>query len=193
MIDGFLRPHIQPILESAAPQFAQSGLTPNKLTLIAFALGLAGCFAIGMQAYLFGLVLILIDRGLNGVAGSIARQQGPTELGVMLDTLCDFILFGAFAFFFSMSMEGTGLAAAFLIFSYMAMGMANLSHAMATSKRGITDRPRGGIVENTEMIAFIVLCCVYPAGFAAIAAMFGIICWASAIVRTVKTVKLIKS
>ncbi len=192
MLDAILKPHLLPHLDKAAEKAAQGGLSANKLTLIAFAIGLTGCFFAAMQIYMLGLIFILLNRALNGIAGALARRAGPTDLGIMLDTLCDFIFFASFVFFFTLSAEGTSLAAAFLLFSYLVMGMTYLSHAAAGATRG-NPRPRGGIIENAEMTAFMILCCVYPAGFAAFAALFGLICLASAVLRFAAALKTLRS
>lgn len=193
MIDTLLRPHFVSVIDSIAAKTEQSGLTANKLTLMAFAFGLAGCFAVGMQIYGLGLILILLNRFIDGLAGSIARKNGPTEYDTILDALCDYMLFAGFAFLFSLSATGTMLASTLLIFSYLAMGMAYLAHAWVMAKRNMQGLPSGGIVENGEMIVFIALCCVLPAYYAAFASVFALLCWATAILRFIaasKTAKL---
>lgn len=183
MIDTLLRSRLLPVIDGMAAKTAQSGLTANKLTLIGFSFSLAGCFAVGMQAYPFGLLLLLIGRYLDGLAGAIARLNGTTDTGTVIDILCDYIAFGAFAFFFSLSATETMLASTIFIFSLLAMGMAYLAHAWILAKRNIAGMPRGGLVENGEMIVFMIVCCLYPPGYAAVAALFSLLCWTTAVLR----------
>jgi phosphatidylglycerophosphate synthase len=193
MIDSFLRPHVLPFMDSIAAKTVQGGLSANKLTLIAYMIGMIGCFAVAMQAYPFGLVLLLLNRFIDGLAESAARQNGITEFGTILDTLCDYLVFAGFAFFFSLSAMETILASAFLILSYLAMGMAYMAHAWVLAKKNIPDMPHGGIVGNSEMIIFISLCCLYPPLYAGFAAVFALLCWTTAALRFLAAVKTIRS
>ncbi len=189
MIDTLLRPNLLPVIDGMAAKTAQSGLTANKLTLMGFALSFGGCFAIGMQAYPFGLLLLLIGRYLDGLAGAVARQNGTTEAGTILDILCDYLVFASFAFFFSLSATETMLASTLFIFSLLAMGMAYLAHAWVLAKKNVAEMPRGGLVENGEMIVFIMICCLYPPGYAAVTALFALLCWTTAILRFIAALK----
>lgn len=189
MIDTLLRPHFLPVIDGMAAKTAQGGLTANKLTLIGFAFGIGGCFAIGMQAYAFGLMLILIGRFMDGLAGSIARQTGTTDFGTILDLYLDYMLFAAFSFFFSLSAMETMLASTLFIFSLLAMGTAYLAHAWVLAKKNVAEMPRGGLIENGEMIVFMAVCCLYPPGYAAVAALFALLCWTTAVLRFVKALK----
>lgn len=193
MIDTIARARVLPLIDSMAVRVLQSGLTANKLTLIAFALGLAGCFTVGMQSYALGLALLLAGRFVDGLAGSVARTNGITEKGTVLDVLCDYIIFGAFAFLFSLSMTSTMLASTLLIFSYLAMGMAYLAHAWVLAKKNINEMPHGGIVENGEMILFLCASCLFPLYYAAFAALFALLCWTTAILRFIAILKTLKS
>jgi phosphatidylglycerophosphate synthase len=183
MIDTLLRPHLLPVIDTMAAKVAQSGFSANQLTLIAFAFGIAGCFAVGMQAYPLGLLLLLLNRFLDALAGSIARKSGVTDFGTILDLLCDYLIFAGFAFLFSLSAMETMMASTFLIFSFLAMGMAYFAHAWILARKNIADMPRGGIVQNGEMIVFIALACLMPAYYAAFAAVFALLCWVTAILR----------
>jgi phosphatidylglycerophosphate synthase len=183
MIDTLLRPHLLPLIDTVAAKVAQSGYSANKLTLIAFTLGLAGCFAVGMQIYALGLLLLMLNRFLDALAGSIARQSVLTDFGTILDLLCDYLIFAGFAFLFSLSAMETMMASTFLIFSFLAMGMAYFAHAWILARRNIPEMPRGGIVQNGEMIIFIALACALPAYYAAFAAVFALLCWVTAILR----------
>lgn len=183
MIDTLARPRLIPVIDTISSKILQAGFGANKLTFIAFAFGLAGCFAVGMQQYSLGLLLLLLNRVIDGIAGSVARQNGTTEFGTILDTLCDYLVFAGFAFFFSLSATETVLATTLLIFSYLAMGLSYFAHAWVMAKKNIAGMPSGGLVENGEMILFITLCCLLPAYYAAFAAVFALLCWATAILR----------
>lgn len=61
--------------------------------------------AIGLGAFGWGLVLILLNRLFDGLDGAVARAAGPTDLGGYLDIVADF------AFYVSVPV-GSGFAAA---------------------------------------------------------------------------------
>lgn len=192
MIDTLLRRRVVPLIDGVAAKTEQSGFTANKLTLIAFAVGLAGCFAVGMQIYGLGLILLLLNRFIAGLGGAVARKNGPTELGTMLDMLCDYLIFAGFAFLFALSASGTILASTLLIFSYLAMGMTYMAHAWVMAKKNMPGLPACDIIENGEMIVFMILCCVLPDYFAAFAVVFALLCWTTAILRFNQAVKSAK-
>jgi phosphatidylserine synthase len=193
MIDGLFRQPVNTLMDKWAQRVLQGGLSANKLTLFAFALGLTGCFAAAMQVYPLALLLILINRFLDGLAGAVARRSDVTALGSYLDLLCDFVVFGAFVFLFTLGERGTSLAAAFLLFSYMAMMVAYLAQTTFMTRENPLQTPRGGLVENGEMIVFMVACCLYPPGFAAFAVLFGLMCFTTTVLRVAAAVRTLKS
>ena len=192
MIDRLARPHLVPVLDSLALKTSQAGLSANKLTVIAFVIGLAGCFTVGMQLYAFGFVLLLLNRFLDGLAGAVARHQGVTEAGTVLDIVCDYLVFAGFAFFFSLSAMETMLASTLLVFSFLAMGLSYMAHAWVMAKKNMAGLPSGGLVENGEMIVFIALCCILPSYYAAFATVFALLCWTTAALRFTAAVKSAK-
>ena len=191
MLDSLIKPHLAPIMDNMAPKIAQSGLTANNLTLIGFVFGFTGCFLVGMQIYPIGLALLLLGFFFDGLDGAVARVTKETELGTFLDMISGVILFAAFPFFFMLSAPGHSMAAAILLFSYLLMGVINLSYDFFALKKGAA-AAKGGLVETSEIIVFITLCCLYPPGFSAFAAMLALMCLATAMIRLAATIKLLK-
>lgn len=192
MLDGLIRKNAGPVLDRWAGRILQSGLTANKLTLIGCLFGFIACFCAAMQVYLLALLLILLNRLMAAMAGSVARITAITALGSYLDLVCDFFVFGAFAFFFSLGFTNTSLAAAFLIFSYLVMIVAYLGQTTFAARADILDLPQGGLVEKTEMTVFMLLCCLMPPLFAAFAPLFALLCWTAAVWRILTTIRLLK-
>lgn len=188
MLDGLLRPHIEPVLNSWAGRVVAGGLTPNKLTLIGFGFGIAAGFAVAMQIYLLGLLLILLNRFFDGLAGAAAKSNGITPLGSYLDIICDFLVMASFVFLFSLGVSSSSLAAAFVIFSYLSMAVAYLAFTTFWTRDNLLATPRGGLVENTEVILFMIVCCIYPAGFPAVGAIFGLLCFTTAAMRVATSI-----
>ncbi len=93
MFDAKLRQLIDPPLNATARWVAGSGVSANALTIFGAMVGLAAAIAIGQQHFSVALVLILLNRILDGVDGAVARINGPTEFGGYLDTLADFLFY----------------------------------------------------------------------------------------------------
>lgn len=192
MLDARLRRLIDPPLERLSGALARTGLSANAATLVGFALGLCALAAIAQEAYLTGLGLILFNRLLDGLDGALARRQGATDLGGFLDIVLDFIFYAGVPFAFALAdPEANGLAAAFLVFSFVGTGSSFLAYAIMAAKRGVSTELRGsksiyylgGLTEGTETIAAFVLCCLFPAFFPVIAWAFGALCWLTTATR----------
>lgn len=191
MLDAALRRLIDPPLNRAGRRLAEVGITANAVTLAGFALGLAAVPAIALESYGLGLLLILLNRLSDGLDGAVARVRGPSDLGGFLDIVCDFIIYAAVVFAFALAAPERGLAAAFLIFSFVGTGSSFLAYAIVAAKRGLTTSLRGekslyylgGLTEGTETIALFVLLCLFPSAFAPLAYGFGALCWLTTAAR----------
>jgi len=186
MLDSLIRPKIEPFLDRMAGEVAKQGLSANHVTLIGFCTGMAGCVAAGFHGYLAALLLILVGRLCDGLDGAVARQQGRvSDFGGFADIVADFILYAGFVFFFALGAPHHTLAAAFLLFSYMGTASTFLAYSIIAGKRGMETSRNGeksffhasGLVEGSETIAFMVLCCLFPDAFSALAVLFGLLCW----------------
>lgn len=191
MLDSLIRPHLVPVMDNMAVKVAESKLTANQITLVGLFLGFLGCFFVGLQLYALGLVLLAIWFFLDGLDGAVARATIQTELGAYWGMMTKVILFAAFPFFFALSQTEHSLAAASLLFSYVLMGMTNLAYDFFALKKGAAEARRG-IVENGEIMVFMVICCIYPDGFSAFAAFMALLNLAATFVRMGLTVKLLK-
>jgi phosphatidylserine synthase len=192
MIDALIRPYIAPPLDNAAKKIAQGGISANMLTVIGFALGFVGCFLVGMHTYTAGLLFLLLALLFDGLDGAVARATQSTELGAYLDMMSGVILFAAFPFFFMLSAPEHSMATAILLLTFLMMGMANLAYDYFAMKKGAAPA-KSGLVETGEMSVFVVLCCLYPAGFSFFAAALALISLTAAVIRMTLTVKLLKS
>lgn len=191
MIDSLIRPHIESTMDKMAVKVAQSGLSANKLTLIGFVLGFIGCFLVALQMYLPGLLFLLLALFFDGLDGAVARMTQPTELGAYLDMMSGVTLFALFPFFFMMSGPEHAMAAGMLLLGLLLMGMTNLAYDYFAMKNGAPPA-KSGLVETSEIALFIILSCVYPAGFSFFAAALALMSVIAAIMRASRTIKLLK-
>ena len=131
------------------------------------------------------LAAILVNRLADGLDGAVARHTALTDFGGYLDIVCDFIVYAAVAFGFALARPENALPAAFLILSFVGTGTSFLAFAILAAKRGLVSEVRGrkslyylgGLTEGTETIAVFAAFCLFPRAFAALAYVFGALCW----------------
>ena len=201
MLDARLRRLIDPPLDRLSAPLAARGVSANAVTVAGFALGLAAAAAIASRAWLLGLALLLLNRLCDGLDGAVARRRGLTDLGGFLDIVLDFLIYAAVPFAFALAdPAANGLAAAFLIFSFVGTGSSFLAYAIMAARRGVSTELRGrkslyylgGLTEGTETILAFVLACLWPALFPGIALIFGLLCWLTTATRIAVAVQTLR-
>ncbi|QFS84974.1 Inner membrane protein YnjF (plasmid) [Roseivivax sp. THAF40] len=192
MLDARIRPLIDPPLDAAGRKLAAIGATPNAVTLAGLALGLlsAGMIAAGLT--LWALVPLLASRLADGLDGAVARASRKTDFGGYLDIACDFLFYGAVPLaFVLLDPAQNGLAGAFLLAAFYFNGTSFLGFAILAEKRGMETSAQGskslyfsnGLLEGTETIVFFVILCLFETHFAALAWVFGTLCYLTATLR----------
>ncbi len=185
MLDGSVRPLIDPPLNAAGMLLARLGVGANAITLVGFLLGGCACAAIAQSQFPVALALMAANRVLDGLDGAVARRRGPTDLGGYLDIVCDMIFYSGVPFAFLLRDPADAAPAAFLMLSFMGTGASFLAYAAIAAKRGENTRAQGvksmyysfGLMEGTETIAFFAAFCLWPGYFAPLAWVFGCLCW----------------
>jgi phosphatidylglycerophosphate synthase len=189
MLDGIMRKAIDPVLNRWGQGVARRGIGADQVTVAGLALGLAAALLIALGAPGWALFPLLASRLADGLDGAVARATRKTDFGGYLDITADFLFYGAVPFgFVALDPGANGLAGSFLLLSFYVNGTSFLGYAvlaekqkLRTSSRGINSLYfTGGLLEGTETIAFFVLLCLWPAGFAALAWAFGVLCFVTA-------------
>ena len=165
MIDSFVKHITQNILSGWSNKISQSGMDDKKLIYFSFFFGVLSCLCVAFQAYMPALIFIALNRFFDSLAYGLNSHSN-------LVSIFDVSFFGGFIFFFSFGTTNTSMAALCLMFTY-------LLRLACTQKPSV----QKNIVENTEIIIFMILCCLFPQIFAAIAILFAIICMVDAIKR----------
>ena len=186
MLDRFALPLFAAPHRLVAKACLRVNLSPNFVTLTGAAIGLAAAPLIAMHCYLWALSLIVINRFLDGVDGTMARTSatGPTDRGVFLDIVCDFLFYAAVPLGFAFADPNNALPAAVLLASFIGTGSSFLAFAAVTVKRGTVSPSYpnkgiyylGGLTEGTETIIAFCAMCVWPQHFAVIAYGFAAAC-----------------
>ena len=192
MLDGLLRKLIDPPLNTVGRRIAAGGIGADFVTLVGLGFGLlaAAIIAAGWSTWV-ALVPLLVSRLADGLDGAVARASAKTDFGGFLDIGCDFLFYGAIPFAFVLREDANGMAGAFLLMTFYANGATFLAYAVLAEKRSMTSTARGekslyftaGLMEGSETIAFFVLLCLWPEGFAPLAWIFGALCLATALAR----------
>jgi len=70
------------------------GVHPSLISIVAFGVGLLSAVLVWQQQYLWGLLLWLLNRLLDGLDGTFARANGQqSDLGAYLDIVFDFTIY----------------------------------------------------------------------------------------------------
>lgn len=193
MFDSIIKNTLDSTLRKTADKLnTAAGIGPNQITIYGFVIGLVGCIAIGLQSYMLGLFLILLNRLADGLDGTVSRfdtheegtMKGP--FGTYLDIILNMVFFGAFVFLFALSAPEQSIGAAFLLFSLIGLFATDLGDYMFSeenirSERSFVHPTR--LVECTEITLFIAFVCFYPETFSAMAVILGMMCWVTAFSR----------
>ena len=167
-------------------------LSANFVTVIGAAIGLAAAPLIAMHCYGWALTLILVNRFLDGVDGTMARMIGPTDRGAFLDIACDFLVYATLPLGFAFANPAANaLAAALLLASFIGTSTSFLAFAAIAAKRGESNPnyPNkgiyylGGLTEGTETIIAFCAMCLWPKHFAVIAYVFAAACAVTTVTR----------
>ena len=193
MLDGVMRPMIDPALNRWGKKLAARGWSADAMTLVGLAIGLASAamIAVGLPGWA-ALFPLIFSRLADGLDGAIARATRRSDFGGYLDITCDFLFYGAVPLAFALrDPGGNAMAAAFLLLSFYVNGASFLGYAVLAEKRGMSSDSRGlkslyftaGLLEGTETILFFAVICLWPDWFASLAWGFGALCFVTATSR----------
>ncbi len=192
MIDRRLQPLLRLLYAAPARWLTRYGISADMLSIVGFVIGLIGAGFIASQAFWSGLVLLLVNRTMDGLDGAVARLVGPTDRGAFLDIALDFLFYAAVPFAFALANPAAnGLAATALLFGFVGTTSSFLAFASVETRRGSTPiafpnkgiHYLGGITEGFETIVFFTLMCVWPGAFASLALVFAALCLATTVTR----------
>lgn len=197
MFDRAARRLVDPPLERLAATLAARGIGANAVTLLGFGFGLVAMGLAASQFYTLALLALALNRIADGLDGALARRTRVTDLGGYLDIVLDFIFYAGFVLAFALADPARGVAAAFLIFSFVGTGTSFLAFAIFATKRRIGMKGKGfhylsGLTEGTETILLFIFLCLFPTAFVPAAWIFGALCWATTFGRIMTTVERLR-
>jgi len=192
MLDAPVRRLIDPPLNLAGRRLARFGVSADLVTMIGLALGLLSAAMIWAGLPIWALVPLIASRLADGLDGAVARATQRTDFGGYLDITADFLFYAAVPLAFVLAdPTRNGAAGAFLLASFYFNGASFLGFAIVAARRGLETSAQGlkslyysnGLLEGTETILFFVALCLFPGSFAALAWVFGALCFVSGALR----------
>jgi phosphatidylglycerophosphate synthase len=193
MFDALLRPLIDRPLDAAGRTLARRGITANSVTLGGALIGLGAALAIGNSHYGLGLLLITLNRLLDGLDGAVARATQRSDAGGYLDSICDYLFYAAVPLAFAWANPAhNALPGAALLASFVLTCASFLAFAAIAGQRGLASSAQGqksffysrGLIEGTETIACFIAMTLWPANFPMLAWTFAGLCVLTAAQRS---------
>jgi phosphatidylglycerophosphate synthase len=192
MIDARILPLQKAALQPIAEFLAHRGVRADQISLVGFVGGLGAFAALCFGYWLVALLLILVNRALDGLDGAVARIKGPTDRGAYLDIALDMVFYALIPLGFAVAVpEMNALPAAVLIVSFVGTGSSFLAFSAVAAKLGrkAPEFPTkgiyyaGGLAEGFETIAVFVAMCLFPWHFPLIAYGFAALCGVTTVIR----------
>ena len=192
MMDRWMIARLRPGLDAGAGMLVRAGVGADAISWTGFALGLGAAFCIAQQAFVAGLVMLLLSRLLDGLDGAVARLTQPTDRGAFLDITLDFLFYASIPLAFAWADPGrNALPAATLLAAFVGTGSSFLAFAVLAERRGLTSvvYPSkglyylGGLTEATETLLAFAAMCLWPAMFPVWAYVFTGLCGLTVIFR----------
>ena len=180
MIDRALNRYTSGHLNRIANILYEKGVDPNWVTLLGLAVAFLCFVALSYGLFYSGLILILINRFLDGLDGSLARLGTPRKFGAFFDITSDFAFYALVPLGFAVfSPYENALPTAFLLAAFYVNGSGFLTEAIIIEKYNIKidQADKGffyssGLIEGFETICFFLFICFFPNVYANAAYIF---------------------
>ena len=196
MFDNLLRRLKDRLLEPIARWLGPT-VSPDAVTLAAFAVGLLSAGAVLVGHPSAGLAFWLINRILDGLDGTHARLHArSTPFGAYLDIVLDFVVYAAIptalvlaSRSFQVALAGMGLLAAYYVNAASWMYLSALLEQRqmgvgATGELTAVTMPRG-LVAGTETIIAYVLFFLWPSRLPVLFCGMGVLVMVTAVQRLI--------
>ncbi len=197
MIDRELNRYISGHLNCVANTLYKRGVHANWITLSGLAIAFLCFLALSYGLFYLGLILILINRFLDGLDGSLARLGTPRKFGAFFDITSDFAFYALIPLGFAVvSPHENALPTAFLLAAFYVNGSSFLAEAIIIEKYNIKidQADKGffysfGLIEGFETICFFLFICLFPNVYSNAAYVFLTLTLLTHVVRVFKSFK----
>ena len=197
MIDKEINRYTSSHLNRIANTLYERGVEPTWVTLLGLALAFLCFVALSYGLFYLGLILILINRFLDGLDGSLARLGTPRKFGAFFDITSDFAFYALIPLGFAVhSPHENALPTAFLLAAFYVNGSSFLAEAIIIEKYNIKidQADKGffyssGLIEGFETICFFLFICFFPNVYANAAYIFFTLTLLTHVIRVFKSFK----
>ena len=197
MIDRELNRYTSGHLNRIANVLYERGVHANWITLSGLAIAFLCFLVLSYGLFYLGLILILINRFLDGLDGSLARLGTPRKFGAFFDITSDFAFYALIPLGFAVfSPHENALPTAFLLAAFYVNGSSFLAEAIIVKKYKIkidqTDKGffySFGLIEGFETICFFLFICLFPNVYANAAYIFFTLTLLTHVIRVFKSFK----
>nr|CAA9342933.1 MAG: Putative phosphatidylglycerophosphate synthase [uncultured Nocardioidaceae bacterium] len=209
MFDAAARRVLEQPLDRLAITLDRASITPDRLTGLGLATGLAGAFAAAQQQWTTALLLWLFSRVADGLDGPLARRRQSTgrgrtsgAAGGFLDIAADFTVYGAFVVGVGVGTSDGGwslLPFMAVLLAYYINGTTFLAFSSIAERTGrpIDDGRSlsflGGLAEGGETILVHAVWCLFPGIAGVVAWVWAAVVSISALQRVVSGYRLLRS
>ena len=170
MIDREINKYIDNYLNPIANVFYKIGVYANWITFLGLVVTFICFAALSYGLFYLGLILILINRFLDGLDGRLARLGTPRKFGAFFDITSDFAFYALIPLGFAVfSPYENALPTAFLLAAFYVNGSSFLAEAIIIEKYNIKidQADKGffyssGLIEGFETICFFLFICFFP-------------------------------
>ncbi|WP_298180035.1 phosphatidylinositol phosphate synthase [Saccharomonospora sp.] len=155
MLNIFARASVSRVTDPIGATLVRAGLTPNAMTLIGTAGATGGALAFfPTDMLLVGTFVVWGFVMLDLLDGAMARVQGSTPFGAVLDATCDRLvdgaLFAAIAWWGFAVADNPRVGAAALLCLVLAQVISYVKARAEAS--GFGDAANGGLIERAERL-----------------------------------------
>ena len=174
MLDTRARKYFQPCFSMLARMLIRLGLTPDAVTVAAFAMGLCGAMALYFDWRAAALALLWLSGLADVLDGTVARLTGKSSpFGALMDLIFDRIVEMGYIVVMAGKMPETRMASVFLLCSIIFSFSVFLASGAIISKK--TEKAfyyQPGLAERTETFIIISLAIFLPRSTAMIFNIF---------------------
>lgn len=175
MLESCIRPVYERILVAPAARWLVQVVSPNTVTLLSLATGVAAAPAIATGHHFLACGLLLLSGYFDTLDGTLARLSGRTSpFGAMLDVICDRLVEWAVVLgLYGVDPSSRGWPALLMLGSVLIVITGFLAAAIFIendSHKSFNYTP--GLMERPEAFAFFGMMILFPGAFNWFAGLF---------------------
>lgn len=191
MIDSKLRHKVQPVFDRVGKRLHQAGLTPNQITLAAFATGLLAAVFISRHLMMAALVLLWTSGLLDVLDGTVARLSDKlSDAGALMDLILDRMVEAAVILGFYAIAPAHALAHLLFLVGVIFNFSTFLAAGALMANRGTKSMHYDpGILERTETFLLFTGMILWPAGRFGLLMAFNALMFVTGILRFYRLIR----